>query len=177
MMAVIPLLPLFHKFNKSYFDNSLVNDLEPIVKVRWSDNRLKTTAGFYKRSKAKGYISSEIVLSKPILESLPSRDIQSTLCHEMIHAWIDRILKINERHGTNFVNKMNKINTQQDSFKITIKHNFPVFRKELKYKGICRHCGLIYMYRRRMKNIACKSCCNLYFNGIWDEKCLIVFQK
>ena len=176
-MPVIPLLPLFHKFNKSFFANSLAIDFEPIVKVRWSDNRLKTTAGFYKRSKANGHISSEIVLSKPILQSLPLRDIQSTLCHEMIHAWIDRILKINEMHGINFVNKMNKINAQQDSFKITIRHDFPVSRQELKYKGICRYCGLTYMYRRRMKNISCKRCCNLYFNGIWNEKCLIVFEK
>ena len=176
-MAVIPLLPLFHKFNTLHFNNSLVIDFEPIVKVRWSDNRLKTTAGFYKRSKAKGYISSEIVLSKPILESLPVRDIQSTLCHEMIHAWIDRILKINEIHGINFVNKMNEINTQQDSFEITIRHNFPVLRNELKHQGICLNCGLTYIYRRRMKNIACKSCCNKYFNGIWNEKCLIVFKN
>ena len=176
-MAVIPLLPLFHNFNKSFFANSLAIDFEPLVKVRWSDNRLKTTAGFYKRSKVNGHISSEIVLSKPILESLPMQDVQSTLCHEMIHAWIDRILKINEMHGVNFVNKMNEINAQQDTFKITIKHNFPVFRKELKYKGICRLCGLTYMYRRRMKNIACKNCCNIYFNGFWNEKCLIVFQK
>ena len=95
-------LPLFHKFNKLYFDNSLVIDFEPIVKVRGSDNRLKTTAVFFKLSKVKDYISSEIFLSKPILESLPSRDIQSTLFHEMIHAWIDRILNINEVHGINF---------------------------------------------------------------------------
>ena len=93
-MTVIPLLPLFHKFNKLFFANSLAIDFELIVKVRWSDNRLKTTAGFYKRSKVNGHISSEIVLSKPILESLPLRDIKSTLCHEMIHAWIDRILKL-----------------------------------------------------------------------------------
>ena len=75
-MFVIPLLPLFHKFNKSFFANSLVMDFEPIAKVRRSDHRLKTTAGFYKRSKVNGHTSSEIVLSKPILESLPLRDIQ-----------------------------------------------------------------------------------------------------
>tara|TARA_B100000900_G_scaffold150679_1_gene128013 strand:- start:78 stop:608 length:531 start_codon:yes stop_codon:yes gene_type:complete len=176
-MSVKPLLPFFHKFNKLYFDNSLVRNFEPIVKVRWSDNRLKTTAGFYKRSKANGNISSEIVLSKPILESLPLRDIQSTLCHEMIHVWIDRVLKINEIHGINFVNKMNEINKRQNLFKITIRHNFPVYRNEIKYKGYCLNCGLTYLYRRRMKNIACKSCCNLFFNGNWDEKCLIVFDK
>tara|TARA_B100000212_G_scaffold36724_1_gene23721 strand:+ start:165 stop:695 length:531 start_codon:yes stop_codon:yes gene_type:complete len=176
-MSVIPLLPIFHKFNRSFFENSLVIDFDPIVKVRWSDNRLKTTAGFYKRSMVSGNISSEIVLSKPILESLPLQDVQSTLCHEMIHAWIDRILKTNEIHGINFVNKMNEINSRQDFFQITIRHSFLVSRKELKYKGKCLHCGLIYMYRRRMKNIACKSCCNLFFNGNWNKKCLIVFEK
>ena len=65
------------------FNNSSVIDLELSVKVRWSDNTLKTTAGFYKRSKAKGYISYEIVLSKPILKLLSSRDILSALCHEI----------------------------------------------------------------------------------------------
>ena len=176
-MGVIPLLPLFHKFNKSFFENSLTIDFDPIVKVRWSNNRLKTTAGFYKRSKENGNISSEIVLSKPILESLPLRDIQSTLCHEMIHAWVDRILKTKEIHGINFINKMNEINTRQDFFQITIRHSFPVQRNQLKYQGKCLYCGITYMYRKRMKNIACKSCCNLFFNGTWNEKCLIVFEK
>ena len=72
---------------------------------------MKTTAGFYTQSKGQGYIAYKIVLSKPILESLTSWDIQSTLCHEMIHAWIDKILKINEIHDINFLNKMNEINT------------------------------------------------------------------
>ena len=40
-MGVILLLPLFHKFNKLSFANSLVIDFEPIVKVKWSDNRLE----------------------------------------------------------------------------------------------------------------------------------------
>ena len=50
-MSLIPLLPVFHKFNRQFFDQSLTNNREPLVKVRWSDNRLKTTAGFYKRKK------------------------------------------------------------------------------------------------------------------------------
>ena len=176
-MAVIPLLPFYHKFNKLFFEDSLIKDFEPITKVRWSDKRLKTTAGFYKRRKINGQIISEIVLSRPILESLPSRDIQSTLCHEMIHAWTDRILKINEVHGPNFINKMNEINSLQDDFQISIRHNFPVFRKEIKYQGKCINCGSAFFYRRRMKNIACKKCCNLLFNGIWNKKCLILFEN
>ena len=51
------------------------------------------------------------------MQFLPLRDIQSTLCHEIIGDWIDRILQTNEIHGINFVNKMNDINTRQDFFK------------------------------------------------------------
>ena len=176
-MAVVPLLPIFHKFNNLFFGNSLAIDLKPIVKVRWSNNRLKTTAGFYKRSKINETISSEIVLSKPVLESLPLSDVQSTLCHEMIHAWIDRILNINEIHGHNFIRKMNYINSQQNSFQISVRHNFPIYRRESKHKGICINCGCVFMYRRRVKNIACKSCCNLFVDGEWNKRCLIVFEK
>ena len=46
-MAVIPLIPLFHDFNKFFFVNSFAIDFEPTVKLRWSDDRLKTIAGFY----------------------------------------------------------------------------------------------------------------------------------
>ena len=90
-MAVIPLLPIFYKFNRLFFEDSLTTNHQPIVKIRWSDNKLKTTAGLYKRKKLYGEISSEIILSKPILGNLLLKDVQSTLCHEMIHAWVDRI--------------------------------------------------------------------------------------
>ena len=175
-MAVIPLIPIFHKFNKLFFENTLTINQEPIVKIKWSDNRLRTTAGFYKRIKTNGTIKSEIILSKPVLANSELQNIQSTLCHEMIHAWIDRILNINEIHGVNFIKKMEQINLQQNNFQVTIKHNFPVLRRELKHVGVCLNCGNRYLYRKRMKNIACKKCCNLFFNGLWNKKCLIVFD-
>ena len=175
-MAVIPLIPIFHKFNKLFFENTLTINQEPIVKIKWSDNRLRTTAGFYKRTKIKGNIQSEIILSKPVLANSELQNIHSTLCHEMIHAWIDRILNINEIHGINFISKMEQINLQQNNFKVTIKHNFPVLRRELKYVGVCLNCGDKYLYRKRMKNIACKKCCNRFYNGLWNKKCLIVFD-
>ena len=175
-MPVIPLLPLFHKYNKQFFDELLTVNHKPLVKVRWSDRRLKTTAGIYKRGKKNGVIDSEIILSKPILSKLSSREICSTLCHEMIHAWVDRVLKQKESHGPNFLNKMNEINEKQNNFQITIRHTFPVERRELKYTGICVNCGEKYMYRKRVKNIACKKCCNLFFHGLWNKNCLILFD-
>ncbi len=175
-MSVRPLLPLFHKFNRLFFDGSLVNNNISLVSIRWSDNRLKTTAGFYKRKYENGIINSEIVISKPILKNLSLQELESTLCHEMIHAWVDRILMVRESHGSNFLKKMNQINSKQNNFKVTVHHNFPVVRNELKYKGICSNCSEIYFYRRRIRNIACKKCCNLFFNGNWNKKCLIVFD-
>ena len=102
-MAVIPLIPIFHKFNKLFFENTLTINQESIVNIKWSDNRLRTTAGLYKRTKSKGTVQSEIILSKPVLANSELQNIHSTLCHEMIHAWIDRILNINEIHGINFL--------------------------------------------------------------------------
>jgi|TARA_B100001059_G_C17433208_1_gene379011 formylmethanofuran dehydrogenase subunit E len=94
----------------------------------------------------------------------------------MIHAWVDRILNINEIHGPNFLSKMNEINKEENNFQISIRHNFPVERKALKYTGKCLNCGEKYMYRKRIRNIACKKCCNLFFNGSWNKKCLILFD-
>ena len=175
-MTVIPLLPLFHRFNKQYFDNSLMLNQQPLVKVRWSDNKLKTTAGLYKRRTINGVIDSEIILSKPILSYLSINEINSTLCHEMIHAWVDRILKKNEIHGPNFLTKMGEINEKENNFQISVRHSFPIKRMELKYMGKCQNCGQIFRYRKRIKNIACKKCCKLFFNGAWNKNCLIMFN-
>ena len=176
-MSVIPLLPIFHKFNGLFFEGALVKDMIPLVSIRWSDNRLKTTAGFYKKITLNGVTKSEIVLSKPILQDLSRKDTESTLCHEMIHAWVDKNLMIKESHGTNFLRKMKQINSMQNDFQVTVRHNFPVFRKDFKYQGVCSNCGEKYLYRKRVKNIACKKCCNLFFNGYWNKKCVIVFNK
>ena len=175
-MSVIPLLPLFHRFNKQYFENSLSINQEPLIKVRWSDNRLKTTAGFYKRKRINGITDSEIILSKPILSKLSTSEISSTLCHEMIHAWVDRILNKGEIHGPNFLNKMKEINEKENNFQISVRHSYPVERRELKFVGICQNCGEKFFYRKRIKNIACKKCCNLFFNGSWNKNCLIFFD-
>jgi len=175
-MPVIPLLPLFHKFNSQYFENSLAVNNQPLVKVRWSDNRLKTTAGFYKRKRINGLLDSEIILSKPILSKLSTSEINSTLCHEMIHAWVDRILKKNEIHGPNFLEKMYEINEKEKNFQISVRHSFPIERRELKYIGTCQNCGEKFFYRKRIKNIACKTCSVNFFNGSWNKNCLILID-
>ena len=60
--------------------------------MRWSDGRMSRTAGYYRRGPGVGEgRGSEIVLSRPVLEPLPQEATESTLCHEMIHAWVDLV--------------------------------------------------------------------------------------
>ena len=67
----------------------------PKVAVRWSDGRMRTTAGLYKRkTNFSGVKADEMIFSRPVLENLPEKALTSTLCHEMIHAWIDLVLKV-----------------------------------------------------------------------------------
>ena len=176
-MSLIPVLPLFIELNRQYFQNSLLDRGVPRVSVRWSDGRMITTAGIY-RSKTNflGIKSSEIILSRPVLENLPKKALKSTLCHEMIHAWIDLVLKVEEAHGPNFHQRMEEINAAQTDFQVTIRHSFPVSKRIPKWLAICPSCKKSFSYRRIVLGAACRSCCNNYFGGQWDQKCVLEFK-
>ena len=176
-MSLIPVLPLFLKFNRQYFQNSLVENGVPSVSLRWSDGRMRTTAGLYKsKTNFFGVKTSEIILSQPVLKNLPEKAVMSTLCHEMIHAWIDLVLKIEEAHGPNFHKRMAEINSFQNDFKVTVRHSFPLSKKSPKWLATCPSCKRSVKYRRLVKGVACRSCCNNFFGGLWDEKCLLKYQ-
>ncbi len=176
-MPLVPLLPLFHRFNRQYFDGSLVKDAKPIVSLRWSDGRLRNTAGLYRhRSKVGGKRLCEIVLSSPVLEHLPQSALESTLCHEMIHAWIDLVLKVSEGHGVNFYARMNEINSEQNDFQVTVRHQFPVPIKLPKWWGVCPSCGSRSPYKRLVKGVACKKCCDAFYGGKWHASCMLVYE-
>ncbi|WP_257473449.1 SprT family zinc-dependent metalloprotease [Prochlorococcus marinus] len=176
-MSLIPLLPLFLKLNREYFQNSFFEEGVPRVSIRWSDGRMRTTAGIYRRkTNFFGVKDSEIILSKPVLENLPEKALMSTLCHEMIHAWIDLVLKVEEVHGPNFHRRMSEINSSQTDFQVTVRHSFPVSKKTPKWLATCPSCKKSFCYRRMMKGAACRSCCNNLFGGRWNAKCLLVYQ-
>ena len=176
-MPLVSLLPLFHDFNREYFNKTLTIGSQPIVAVRWSDGRLRKTAGFYRRMKRFGRSdSAEIVLSKPILENLPLSAIESTLCHEMIHAWVDLVLGISEGHGANFHTQMVAINSAQKRFVISVRHKFPTPIESPKWWAICPSCGLRFPYKRFIRGAACRQCCNTYHGGRWHPSCLLNFE-
>ena len=176
-MSLIPLSPLFHCLNRDHFDGVLTWGDKPLVNVRWSDGRLRKTAGFYRRStNIVGLRHSEIVLSRPLLANLPASAVESTLCHEMIHAWTDLVLKVPEGHGPNFLARMSAINESQERFQVTVKHTFPVPLTTPKWWAVCPRCGLRSPYKRIVRGVACRMCCNLLYGGEWHESCLLVYQ-
>ena len=176
-MSLRPVLPLFLQLNRQYFENSLFEEGVPIVSVRWSDGRMRTTAGMYRRkTNFLGAKAGEIILSKPVLENLPENALMSTLCHEMIHAWIDLVLKVDEAHGPNFHKRMAEINSAQADFQVTVRHSFPTAKKVPKWVATCPSCEKNFRYRRMVKGAACRSCCNNFFGGRWNEKCLLQYQ-
>ena len=176
-MSLIPVLPLFLKLNRQYFQNSLFDRGVPRVSVRWSDGRMRTTAGLYKRkTNFCGIRTGQIILSRPVLKNLPEKALVSTLCHEMIHAWIDLVLKVEEAHGPNFHKRMTEINSSQTDFQVTVRHSFPISKKAPKWLATCPSCKRSFRYRRIVKGAACRSCCNNFFGGQWNEKCLLSFQ-
>ncbi len=176
-MSLIPLLPLFHQYNRQFFDDALTVRSKPRVALRWSDARLRKTAGFYRRGNlVSGPHTSEIVLSSPLLRNLPGTATQSTLCHEMIHAWIDLVLNVKEGHGHFFRSKMNLINSSQDSFRINVRHKFPVPSTQPKWLALCPSCGLEFPYKRLVRGAACRKCCDAHHRGHWDESCLLIYK-
>tara|TARA_Y100001968_G_scaffold328839_1_gene376804 strand:- start:906 stop:1454 length:549 start_codon:yes stop_codon:yes gene_type:complete len=177
-MPLVPILPIFHRLNRQFFDSSLVKREEPLVAIRWSDGRLKRTAGFYRRFYGiSGKKGCEIVLSRPVLENLPRSAIESTLCHEMIHAWIDLVLKIKEGHGPNFHARMDLINSTQGDFQISIRHNYPLPVKAPKWWAVCPLCKVRFPYQRKVAGAACKSCCDFHYGGRWNPGCLLEYQS
>ncbi len=176
-MPLVPLLPLFHSLNRQYFDGSLTKAQRPRMSLRWSDGRLRKTAGFYRRHRGLfGLHHAEIVLSKPLLEHLPYSAVESTLCHEMIHAWIDLVLKKKEVHGPNFHARMSLINNAQNNFQISVRHSFPVPLNVPKWWALCPSCGLRFPYKRMVRGAACKNCCDNFHGGNWHASCLLIYQ-
>jgi hypothetical protein len=172
-----PLLPLFHRLDREHFEGALSPGGRALVAVRWSDGRLTRTAGLYRRGRhSDGAELCEIVLSRPLLEPLPRQATLSTLCHEMIHAWVDRVLGEREVHGPRFRERMAAINRAQGEFEVSVRHRFPLPREAVRWIARCPRCGRTAPYRRRRRGLACRLCCERFHGGRWDASCELVFE-
>lgn len=183
-MPLEPLLPLFHRFNREHFEGALAPAGQPLVTVRWSDGRMRRSAGMYRFGRrADGTELSEIVLSRPLLAPLPREATCSTLCHEMIHAWTHRVLQVREVHGPLFRARMAAINAAQGVFVVSVRHRYPLPGEPAgagpayRWLARCPRCGVSAPYRRRVKGLACRACCQLHHGGRWDASCLLEFVQ
>ncbi len=176
-MPIEPLLPLFHRLNREHFQGSLAPGGQSLVSLRWSDGRMTRTAGLYRY----GPDLCEIVLSRPLLEPLPRQALLSTLCHEMIHAWVDRVLRVREGHGPRFRACMAAINASQSAFEVRIRHSYPLpgaaaGGRQPRWLARCLRCGVSRPYRRRVQGLACRPCCEALHGGRWHASCLLTFE-
>jgi hypothetical protein len=179
-----PLLPLFHRFNREHFAGSLVRDGQPLVSLRWSDGRMRRSAGLYRFGRhVDGRELSEIVLSRPLLDPLPREALLGTLCHEMIHAWTHRVLQVGEVHGPHFRARMAAINAAQGEFVVSVRHRYPLPGETAggapapRWLARCPRCGVAAPYRRRVKGLACRACCERHHGGAWHVSCLLEFVE
>ena len=176
-MPLEPLLPLFHRLNREHFEGALVKGTQPLVAVRWSDGRMRRTAGMYRRGPGVAPpLGREIVLSRPLLDPLPRSAVESTLCHEMIHAWVDLVLRVQESHGPQFRARMALINRSQSGFEVSIRHRFPVPATPARWMAVCPLCSRQAPYRRRVRHAACRPCCDRHHGGQWHASCLLRFE-
>jgi predicted SprT family Zn-dependent metalloprotease len=177
-----PLLPLFHRLNREHFQDALAPAGVPLVAVRWSDGRMRRSAGIYRFGRhADGRELSEIVLSRPLLEPLPRQALLGTLCHEMIHAYTHRVLQVREVHGPHFRARMAAINAAQAEFVVSVRHRYPLPGQSAagpppaRWLARCPRCGVAAPYRRRVKGLACRACCERHNGGLWHASCLLEF--
>ncbi|MBE9154327.1 MULTISPECIES: SprT family zinc-dependent metalloprotease [unclassified Cyanobium] len=181
-MPLEPLLPLFHRLNREHFEARLAPGGVPLLELRWSDGRMRRTAGLYRRGRrADGRDLCEIVLSRPLLDPLPREALLSTLCHEMIHAWVDRVLQVREVHGPHFRARMAAINAAQQGFEVSLRHRYPLpgggTSTASRWIARCPRCGLTAPYRRRVRGLACRVCCERHHGGRWHASCLLDFSE
>ncbi|MEB3168581.1 MAG: SprT family zinc-dependent metalloprotease [Cyanobium sp.] len=177
-MTLEPLLPLFHRLDRQHFEGSLSPGGQPLVQLRWSDRRMVRSAGLYRYGlRGDGSRLSEIVLSRPLLEPLPQAATLGTLCHEMIHAWIDRVLEQREVHGPQFRARMAAINAAQRDFQVSLRHSYPRPTMRQGWIASCPRCGWAVPYRQRRQGLACRRCCQRFHGGRWDASCLLMFER
>ena len=138
---------------------------------------MSRTAGYYRRGPGVGDgRGSEIVLSRPVLDPLPQEATESTLCHEMIHAWGDLVQQRRESHGRLFRAQMAAINAAQSRFQVSVRHNYPIPVRPPRWVAVCSSCQRRTPCRRRTRHAACRACCNQHHGGRWNPSCVLHYE-
>jgi hypothetical protein len=82
-------------------------------------------------------VEAKLFYRGPCLEPLPQEATESTLCHEMIHAWVDLVQQRRESHGPLFRAQMAAINAAQSRFQVSVRHNYPIPVRPPRWMAVC----------------------------------------
>lgn len=140
------LAPLFIQMNSRFFNNEI-----PSIPVEWSTRMTRSAGIFWWKRYPSQRLECGIRLSAPLLAHRPCTDILATLTHEMIHAWIAlHVQDLHHGHGPLFRRKLECINRQSPSFRVTRHHRFLAeVQQHMRYRWDCLHCGQVYRRQRR----------------------------
>lgn len=141
------------EFNKLYFNNKLPRGMRILV-----NNRYKVVGGCFSYSVKEPYTNT-ISMSSAYMEKYPD-DVDNTLLHEMIHAYMFELGHIREVHGRLFKREMYRINRYGYNIEIHTKGAFTATKYT--YAIQCKRCGVIDKKARKMKyplhEYYCKHC-------------------
>ena len=115
---------MFHQRSQEHL-RGLTRGHQPLLAVRWSD--VDACGGprvSYRRARRSHPLLAGDRPVQAIAGSL-FREAglpESTLCHEMIHARVDLVLKRDEGHGPYFRERMAAINASQSRFEVSVRY-------------------------------------------------------
>lgn len=132
----------YKEFNSKYFYNKLPQSMRIVVNPRF-----KTVAGqftFYRKEPYRNNIS----LATKYIEMYPE-EVDDTLIHEMIHAYLYELGYWKEGHGARFKQEMRRLNNLGCNITIYNENSFST--KKYNYALQCMGCGLLSKGVRKLK--------------------------
>lgn len=125
--------------------------------------------------------SARSLLSRPLLEPLPSEALLSTLCHEMVHALVDRVLGINEVHGPHFRARMQAINSSQEASQVSVLHRYLLPASSARWLAHCPRCAAPPLQTQGVPGRPAASVAIAFMGGAvhggrWHRSCLLRFE-
>lgn len=159
------LRDIFEEINSLHFGGKLALPI-----LRWN-SRLRTSAGRFMPG-GRSFFSARppaIEVASYLLEELESEAlVRDTIGHEMIHYW----LWVSRRpygHTPEFFEKMRSMGVSR--------YNPVPRRRKVKYLYVCPSCQTQFPARKRLRQLACASCCKKYSGGAYDKRFRLVLSS
>ena len=159
------LKELFKKINQDHFGDEL-----EVPNLFWN-SRLRTSAGRFIPCARKwfGRDKPTIDIASYLLDEEGGFSlVWDTVAHEMIHYWL-WTKRRPYGHSQEFIMKMKTMGVSRYN-------PVPKFRS-YKYLYRCPHCNEEFPARRRLKTLACASCCQKFNSGQYSSRFKLYLEQ